>query len=147
MNQNPPAKHKYPFGTVAIYGPDDNLATKLVGAVFSKPGHPEPHQIQRWISSGGDIRTDPVIAHELAAFFKKHGVKESVISDRILGCPHEEGIDYPVGAVCPQCPFWATVDRFTHQPKLATPVPKPGRNEPCTCGSGKKYKKCCGAPK
>ena len=22
--------------------------------------------------------------------------------------------------------------------------PKVGRNEPCTCGSGKKYKKCCG---
>lgn len=23
--------------------------------------------------------------------------------------------------------------------------PKLGRNDPCTCGSGKKYKKCCGA--
>ncbi|MBQ7225236.1 MAG: SEC-C domain-containing protein [Clostridia bacterium] len=22
---------------------------------------------------------------------------------------------------------------------------KVGRNEPCPCGSGKKYKKCCGA--
>ena len=22
----------------------------------------------------------------------------------------------------------------------------PGRNEPCWCGSGRKYKKCCGAP-
>ena len=22
--------------------------------------------------------------------------------------------------------------------------PKPGRNEPCGCGSGRKYKKCCG---
>ncbi len=25
------------------------------------------------------------------------------------------------------------------------PGPKTGRNEPCPCGSGKKYKKCCGA--
>nr|WP_272917305.1 SEC-C metal-binding domain-containing protein [Halobacillus litoralis] len=24
---------------------------------------------------------------------------------------------------------------------------KIGRNEPCPCGSGKKYKKCCGSPK
>lgn len=24
-------------------------------------------------------------------------------------------------------------------------IPKVGRNEPCPCGSGKKYKKCCGA--
>lgn len=23
--------------------------------------------------------------------------------------------------------------------------PKIGRNDPCICGSGKKYKKCCGA--
>ncbi|VAW15799.1 hypothetical protein MNBD_BACTEROID05-212, partial [hydrothermal vent metagenome] len=23
--------------------------------------------------------------------------------------------------------------------------PKVGRNDPCSCGSGKKYKKCCGA--
>lgn len=22
---------------------------------------------------------------------------------------------------------------------------EPGRNDPCPCGSGKKYKKCCGA--
>jgi uncharacterized protein len=25
-------------------------------------------------------------------------------------------------------------------------VPKIGRNEPCPCGSGRKYKQCCGAP-
>ena len=24
---------------------------------------------------------------------------------------------------------------------------KPKRNDPCPCGSGKKYKQCCGAPK
>jgi uncharacterized protein YecA (UPF0149 family) len=24
---------------------------------------------------------------------------------------------------------------------------EPGRNDPCPCGSGKKYKKCCGANK
>ena len=27
----------------------------------------------------------------------------------------------------------------------AAPVAKVGRNDPCPCGSGKKYKKCCGA--
>jgi len=24
--------------------------------------------------------------------------------------------------------------------------PKVGRNDPCVCGSGKKFKKCCGSP-
>ncbi|MEO0072910.1 MAG: preprotein translocase subunit SecA [candidate division WOR-3 bacterium] len=32
------------------------------------------------------------------------------------------------------------------QPQLIT-SPKVGRNDPCPCGSGKKYKKCCGAAK
>ena len=31
----------------------------------------------------------------------------------------------------------------TQQPRLV--LPKIGRNDPCPCGSGKKYKKCCGA--
>jgi hypothetical protein len=31
------------------------------------------------------------------------------------------------------------------EPKPYIAPPKIGRNEPCPCGSGKKYKKCCGA--
>lgn len=34
-----------------------------------------------------------------------------------------------------------------HPPKRTGTIrkgPKVGRNDPCTCGSGKKYKKCCG---
>jgi len=36
--------------------------------------------------------------------------------------------------------------RHNHPNESATPVPagKVGRNDPCPCGSGKKYKKCCG---
>jgi len=35
---------------------------------------------------------------------------------------------------------------FVEQNRLSTQVNKPkvGRNDPCPCGSGKKYKKCCG---
>jgi hypothetical protein len=52
---------------------------------------------------------------QVVEFTKRHGVRQTVTYDRILGCPHEEGIDYPEGGVCPQCPFWWTVDRFTHE--------------------------------
>jgi SEC-C motif len=31
------------------------------------------------------------------------------------------------------------------EPPPAAPAAKVGRNDPCPCGSGKKYKKCCGA--
>ncbi|NOZ10378.1 MAG: hypothetical protein GXP09_04985 [Gammaproteobacteria bacterium] len=30
-------------------------------------------------------------------------------------------------------------------PTLPTTAQKTGRNDPCPCNSGKKYKKCCGA--
>ena len=30
-------------------------------------------------------------------------------------------------------------------PTVRYETPKPGRNDPCSCGSGKKYKKCHGA--
>lgn len=36
---------------------------------------------------------------------------------------------------------WCYVDGEILPP---LPAPKAGRNDPCPCGSGKKYKKCCG---
>lgn len=44
---------------------------------------------------------------------KENEAKSVVMADRIIGCPHEEGVDYPDGSKCPQCPFWAIRDRFT----------------------------------
>jgi SWIM/SEC-C metal-binding protein len=37
------------------------------------------------------------------------------------------------------------VERLLH-PEQPVQVVSIGRNDPCTCGSGRKYKKCCGAP-
>jgi hypothetical protein len=144
---------QYPIGTIAAYGPNNTLATKLVVAVFKKRGRKDPDELHRWITHAGDVRQDPVIAAEVAGFLKRNGVKNTVTGDRIMGCPHEEEIDYPAGGTCPHCPFWANVDRFTHEPKsgASSPLterragPKVGRNDPCPCGSGKKYKHCCGA--
>ena len=40
---------------------------------------------------------------------------------------------------------WYYVDGNVHgQDPYRRETPKVGRNEPCPCGSGKKYKKCCG---
>jgi uncharacterized protein len=38
-----------------------------------------------------------------------------------------------------------SVEQMTHPPQVRheQPIPKIGRNDPCPCGSGKKYKKCC----
>ncbi|MCP4599354.1 MAG: YchJ family protein [Proteobacteria bacterium] len=40
---------------------------------------------------------------------------------------------------------WYFVDgKIVGNEPYIRPEPKVGRNEPCPCGSGKKYKKCCG---
>ena len=38
----------------------------------------------------------------------------------------------------------AVPERDTHQETVRRATPKVGRNDPCPCGSGKKYKNCCG---
>jgi hypothetical protein len=143
VNRTPPGPPRYPLVTIAAYGPDNTLATKLVAAVFKRSGQKNP-ELHRWISNAGDVRKDPTISAEVAAFLRRHGVKQASAFDRIIGCPHEEGVDYPLGETCPQCPFWQNRDRFTHEPKTSVAPPKAGRNDPCPCGSGKKFKKCCG---
>lgn len=40
---------------------------------------------------------------------------------------------------------WAYADGIFNPKPPQRMVEKVGRNEPCPCGSGKKYKKCCGA--
>jgi hypothetical protein len=140
------AKQQFPMATIAAYGPENLRATKLVVAVFNKQGE-EPIALRRWFTTETDARQDPVIAAEIGEFLKGFAVKSAIHTDRIIGCPHEEGIDYPQGGICPECPFWWNVDRFTHEPKRTGPETerKVGRNEICPCGSGRKYKKCCGA--
>ncbi len=39
---------------------------------------------------------------------------------------------------------WFFVDGKMVKPEPVRVGPKTGRNEPCPCGSGKKFKKCCG---
>jgi hypothetical protein len=33
--------------------------------------------------------------------------------------------------------------RIRYTPRMTPPTARPGRNEPCHCGSGRKYKQCC----
>ncbi|MGH7225346.1 MAG: hypothetical protein ACRELF_19160, partial [Gemmataceae bacterium] len=102
----------WPLATIALYGPDDSTATKLtVGIVPAEDA--EATDLRRWFSKEqSDIRDDIRVTEEVLAFIAEAGVKSVVMTDRIIGCPHEEGIDYE-GATCPACRFWAGRDRWT----------------------------------
>jgi len=101
----------YPLGTVAFYGPDDDRASKVVAAVIECEGG-EAEVLQRWIVADGDARRDGTVLAEVTAFLKEHGVRSVGMIDKIIGCPHEEGKDYPEGEACPACSFWAGRDRW-----------------------------------
>ena|SRR5688572_11265376 len=101
----------YPVATVAFYGPTGDRASKVAVGIIEEP-EAEPALLERWFSEVDDIRNDAAIEREILSFIQAHGARSVVMTDGLLGCPHEEGKDYPEGQACPECPYWADRDRF-----------------------------------
>ncbi len=100
----------WPIATVAFYGPNLSQATKVtVGIVPSE--NADVKELRDWKVDRGDIRADPGIAQEILEFIDQHRVLSVAMTDSIIGCPHQEGIDYE-GEWCPACEFWHGRDRF-----------------------------------
>lgn len=100
----------FPKGTIAFYGPDDTRATKAVLGIFLREG--DEGTIHRFFSPDKDARYNLQIQQSILARLNEHMVKSVIMVEKIFGCPHEEGIDYPEGEACPMCPFWKGRDRF-----------------------------------
>jgi len=96
----------YPVATIAYYGPDDQFASKVAVGIVAREGD-DVIALERWYSEDVDIRQDPDVTQAILEFIEQYDVKSVLATDGILGCPHEEGIDYPLGESCPECPFWA----------------------------------------
>lgn len=95
-------QEKYPIGTIALYGPDDKTTTKIaVAVIVSEDDEPV---LMRWM--GTDVMTNPKVQKELREFFEQHRVQSVGMSEGNVGCPHEEGEDFPMGEDCPFCSFW-----------------------------------------
>ena len=60
---------------------------------------------------------------------------------------NEELLGHLIGSVCAMRNWWKAYRRgeVGSVPTFLRDTPKVGRNDACPCGSGKKYKKCCGA--
>ena len=102
----------WPIATIA-YGRNLSQETKVaVGIVPSE--NAEVEELRDWKVDRGDIRADSGIAREILEFIEEHRVRSVAMTDGILGCPHQEGIDYD-GEWCPVCEFWHGRDRFAGQ--------------------------------
>ncbi len=64
--------------------------------------------------------------------------------DPLTDADIDECIDWLPGIVVDLFNFRGEAIALRNEP-FPRATPKAGRNEPCPCGSGKKYKKCCGA--
>ncbi|MCU7932485.1 MAG: SEC-C domain-containing protein [Candidatus Thiodiazotropha sp. (ex Codakia rugifera)] len=108
------------------------------------PDHRHDHDIEatrRWSENAqwmnlqvvelkGGTETDEEGSVEFIATYKEKGVVR----------PHHE-----ISRFLKQDGDWYFVDGQLVPPKPEMrKQPKVGRNEPCPCGSGKKFKKCCG---
>ena len=103
----------YPIATIAHYGPNNTRASKVVCSIIKYEGA-DAEPMQKWFTDS-DARTSEKILGELILFIEENGAKTVGMFDKIIGCPHEEGIDYLDGESCPKCLFWKNRDRFTHE--------------------------------
>jgi hypothetical protein len=106
----------YPLATLAFYGPDNKKASKAVlGIILSKDAEVQLH---KWFreSPNADLRYDIKLQNTWIETIRREGVRSLAMIEEINGCPHEEGTDYPLGEVCPECPFWAHRQRPVEPP-------------------------------
>jgi SWIM/SEC-C metal-binding protein len=61
----------------------------------------------------------------------------------ILALCNENDVQVLVGVEPDKTEDISDVERILAPPTPALAGPKVGRNDPCPCGSGKKFKKCC----
>lgn len=103
----------WPVATIAYYGPNLTQASKVaVGIVPYETA--EPLEVRDWKVEKGDVRVDSAIAQQILDFIERQGVRSVIMTDGIIGCPHQQGLDYE-GEWCPVCEFWHGRDRFTGQ--------------------------------
>jgi hypothetical protein len=83
--------------------------------------------------AAGRAASDPDVARVLASIASKADAEGAAFAKDVL-----EAFERPRDHLPKQAERWVATG-FT----AARAAPKVGRNDPCPCGSGKKYKKCC----
>ena len=110
--------------------------------ILSMPRNPFDH-----------LREDALFAYALAmpGETTRGRIRGNAAQDRVLSAAYIDEADLVQFALDERLRLHGLDPVFSAEGEEAEPDPepppteKPGRNDPCPCGSGKKYKKCCGA--
>jgi SEC-C motif-containing protein len=104
---------------------------------LTRPDKIDPAAIPEWsdlniirTEKGTETDSEGIVEFQAAAFFRKNMLRLHEVSRFVK----EDG-------------QWLYVDGDIKNDSLPAEknAPKVGRNDPCPCGSGKKFKKCCGS--
>jgi hypothetical protein len=90
-----------PVGVLAFYGPSPEKCTKAVATVVDLK-----KALIVAVFDGPDVQRNQALLNKVFAFFKEHDVAQAVVFEELLGCEHEEGVDFEEGETCPLCPDW-----------------------------------------
>jgi len=128
---------------------------KTAPAAAEKPAAVEPKPEQKEVKKGKES-IEERIERELDSLpgIVKNKLKDPQVKQRFIDIAkrmEKDGVDFKS---IRQMKKWMKeheaelkAEQATGVPKVETVVhegPRIGRNDPCPCGSGKKYKKCCG---
>lgn len=101
----------------------------------------DPESSRRW-AEGSEWNGMEIVATEKGLAQDDEGLVEFVARYSVNGTEfehHERSLFQRVNGE------WKFIDGELVKPEpIVRESPKVGRNDPCPCGSGKKYKKCCG---
>ncbi len=102
----------------------------------------ELDQLQNSVSLRGYAQKDPLIEYQKEAY-KLYSAMMNKVRDLMVGYIFRLQLPPVRQAVSPKKQAAENATEKASASNAA--VHKIGRNDPCPCGSGKKYKKCCGA--
>ena len=98
-------------------------------------------QWDSWLEQDEDFLEDIALVLELSVVSPEHRQE--------MGLPAGEALDLEARLEAAMAVPDMLQQMYLHRLEAPRPQPirraaEPGRNDPCPCGSGKKYKKCCG---
>lgn len=123
-----------------VSGPVNRKAQEALEELIQETGI-ENYELE-YLTCGGYLKEEEYDKAEKClkriqkAYPKDENIKHLLDTIKSLTWPEEEEIS-----------VWDMIDGKTPKSNVVTfrrEQPKIGRNDPCPCGSGKKYKKCCG---
>lgn len=109
---------------------------------YLKEKHPDAYDINKQfydkiIFPQKTRRLEEEIHKNMTKYQKKYPLEFQEALSNVFDMDDQEYDDYEQG-------YDNTFDPFEESEPYVRDQPKIGRNDPCPCGSGKKYKKCCG---